>query len=51
MGIGPMSFADRVIVITGASEGIGAEVARQLCAGPGKPKLVLAARRIEPLQA
>ena len=46
-----MSFADRVIVITGASEGIGAEVARQLCAGPGKPKLVLAARRIEPLQA
>lgn len=38
-----MSFADRIIVITGASDGIGAELARQLSAD--KPKLVLAARR------
>ena len=38
-----MSFADKVIVITGASEGIGAELARQLSLD--KPKLVLAARR------
>ena len=43
------SFADKVIVITGASEGIGAEVARQLA--PEKPKLVLAARRVDALQA
>ena len=48
-----MSFANRVIVITGASEGIGAEIARQLCSAQATPqsKLVLAARRIEPLQA
>ncbi len=44
-----MSFADKVIVITGASEGIGAELARQLAAE--KPKLVLAARRMDALQA
>ncbi len=40
-----MSFTDKVIVITGASEGIGAELARQLAVQ--KPKLVLAARRLE----
>jgi short-subunit dehydrogenase len=44
-----MSFVDKVIVITGASEGIGAELARQLA--PEKPKLVLAARRLDLLQA
>jgi short-subunit dehydrogenase len=43
-----MLFADKVIVITGASEGIGAELARQLARE--KPKLVLAARRLGPLQ-
>lgn len=42
------SFEQKVIVITGASEGIGAEVARQLAAF--KPKLVLAARRPEALE-
>src|SRR5258706_15919621 len=44
-----VSFADKVIVITGASEGIGAELARQLA--PEGPRLVLAARRMEALQA
>ena len=44
-----MSFADKVIVITGASDGIGAELARQL--SRDKPKLVLAARRMPELQA
>jgi short-subunit dehydrogenase len=44
-----MSFANKVIVITGASEGIGAELARQLA--PERPRLVLAARRLEALQA
>jgi short-subunit dehydrogenase len=44
-----MSFADKVVMITGASEGIGAELARQLA--PEKPKLVLAARRVDLLQA
>lgn len=43
-----MSFADKVIVITGASDGIGAELARQL--SRDKPKLVLAARRPDALQ-
>ncbi len=43
-----MSFADKVIVITGASDGIGAELARQLARD--KPKLVLAARRPGALQ-
>ncbi|MGL4230095.1 MAG: SDR family oxidoreductase [Casimicrobium sp.] len=37
------AFQNKVIVITGASDGIGAELARQLA--PHKPKLVLAARR------
>lgn len=44
-----MSFAGKVIVITGASEGIGAELARRLA--PEKPKLVLAARRLDVQQA
>lgn len=44
-----MSLVDKVIVITGASEGIGAELARQLALE--KPKLVLAARRLNLLQA
>ena len=44
-----MSFADKVIVITGASDGIGAELARQL--SRDRPKLVLAARRRDALQA
>ena len=42
-------FTGRVVVITGASEGIGAELARQLAVE--RPKLVLAARRVEVLQA
>ena len=40
-----MSFASKVIIITGASEGIGAELARQLA--PHQPRLVLAARRLD----
>ncbi len=44
-----MSFAGKVIVITGASDGIGAELARQLSID--KPKLVLAARRLAALEA
>jgi len=44
-----MAFTDRVIVITGASDGIGAELARQLSAE--KPRLVLAARSAERLEA
>ena len=43
-----MTFADKVLVITGASDGIGAELARQLAAE--RPKLVLAARSAEPLE-
>ncbi len=39
-----MSISGKVIIITGASEGIGAELARQL--SPHKPQLVLAARRL-----
>jgi short-subunit dehydrogenase len=44
-----MAFTDQVIVITGASEGIGAELARQLSAE--KPYLVLAARSAERLES
>ena len=44
-----VSFADKVIVITGASGGIGAELVRQLARE--KPRLVLAARRADALQA
>lgn len=44
-----MLFTDKVIVITGASDGIGAELARQLSAD--KPILVLAARRRDALEA
>ena len=43
-----MTFADKVIVITGASDGIGAELARQLASE--RPRLVLAARGVEALQ-
>src|SRR5687767_11330529 len=42
-------FRDNVVIITGASSGIGAEMARQL-ADQGA-KLVLAARRVEQLEA
>ena len=44
-----MTFTNKVIIITGASDGIGAELARQL--SRDKPKLVLAARRLDALQA
>jgi NADP-dependent 3-hydroxy acid dehydrogenase YdfG len=41
-----------VIVITGASDGIGAEMARQLARSRGKDvALVLAARKVEQLQS
>lgn len=40
-------FTGKTIVITGASDGIGAELARQLA--PSRPRLVLAARRIDAL--
>lgn len=43
-----MSYTGKVIVITGASDGIGAEIARQLAAE--KPRLVLAARGLEALE-
>ena len=42
-----VTFEHKVIVITGASDGIGAELARQLA--PDHPKLVLAARRTDVL--
>jgi len=44
-----VTFANKVIIITGASDGIGAELARQHARE--KPKLVLAARRLDALQA
>jgi short-subunit dehydrogenase len=43
-----MQFEGKVIVITGASDGIGAELARQLASE--KPRLVLAARTPETLE-
>ena len=43
-----MKFTDQVVVITGASDGIGAEIARQLAAD--RPQLVLAARRLDALR-
>lgn len=43
-----MAFENKVIVITGASDGIGAELARQLARE--RPKLVLAARGAEGLE-
>lgn len=43
------AFTDRIIVITGASDGIGAELARQL--GAQRARLVLAARRTAELEA
>lgn len=42
-----MNYKGRTLVITGASDGIGAELARQLA--PEGPNLVLAARRDAPL--
>ena len=44
-----MPFADQVIVISGASDGIGAELARQLSAE--EPRLLLAARSADRLEA
>lgn len=41
----------RVIVVTGASDGIGAEMARQWAAGGERIALVLAARSIDKLEA
>ena len=43
-----MTFKDQVTIITGASSGIGAELARQLAAGGAR--LALAARRAELLE-
>lgn len=43
-----MSFTGKTIVITGASDGIGAELARQLAAE--RPRLVLAARSLDKLE-
>jgi short-subunit dehydrogenase len=41
------AFTGKTVIITGASDGIGAELARQLA--PSRPQLVLAARRIDAL--
>jgi NAD(P)-dependent dehydrogenase (short-subunit alcohol dehydrogenase family) len=43
-----MSFGGKVVVITGASDGIGAALAKQLATE--KPRLVLAARNLEALE-
>lgn len=42
-------FTSKIVILTGASEGIGAEFARQIA--PLKPKLVLAARSVDKLEA
>src|SRR5687768_9387451 len=48
----PTTNATNVIVITGASEGIGAEMARQWAArGRSRIALVLAARNVDKLEA
>jgi short-subunit dehydrogenase len=44
-----MAFADQVVVITGASDGIGAALARRM--STEKPRLVLAARSADRLEA
>jgi short-subunit dehydrogenase len=44
-----MAFTDQVVVITGASDGIGAELARQLSGE--RPRLLLAARSADRLEA
>lgn len=43
-----ITMNDKVAIVTGASRGIGAEIARQLAAAGGK--VVLAARKLEPLE-
>jgi len=43
-----MEFESKTIVITGASDGIGAELARQV--SRQRPRLVLAARRVDALE-
>ncbi len=51
-GIQPAQHAMKTIVITGASDGIGAEMARQLAAShKSEVGLVLAARKLDALQA
>ncbi|MFQ4137529.1 SDR family oxidoreductase [Nodosilinea sp. PGN35] len=45
----PVSIADQIVLITGASSGIGAACARALAVTGAR--LILAARRAEPLQA
>ncbi|MDX2006641.1 MAG: SDR family oxidoreductase [Meiothermus sp.] len=44
-----MSFSGKVVVITGASDGIGAALARRLA--PERPRLILAARALKGLEA